>query len=185
MQTNYDQHDQIGDYSYNKKTKEYSLNKNGKMKVDNIAKGILKDGINFREENNIIDVNGEGQPKEQDLIHFIVDYSDNVEVSGYGLNDAGPLSENVSAMLVWQHKENEWDKAIDIAYNKDRPIPISWRGRLYKGKSRFAKYHYHIHQKIGQYKGGDINTPSEEDYKHSSKAKLPHFIFNINGIYPY
>jgi hypothetical protein len=60
MQTNDDQHDQIGDYSYNKKTKEYSLNKNRKMKVNNIAKGILKDGINFKEENNIIDVNGEG-----------------------------------------------------------------------------------------------------------------------------
>ena len=189
-----DDFDQIGDYKYNDKTKEYTLKtdkKNGtaKTKIDKIAKGILKDGINFKENNNVIEVNGEGQPTEQNVIDFLVAYSDNVakvEVSGYGLNDK-PAEEGTSAMLVWKHKGNRENHAEDSPYNRNTPIRSYHLGD-YSGKSRYAKYHYHTHLKGTQYNNaygrGSLNEPSDDDSYHRLKAKLPHWIFNINGVHP-
>ncbi len=190
MQKTDDKIDKIGNYKFDKKTKEYTLqtNKKGeaKTKVDNIAKGILKDGINFKENNNVIEVNGSGQPTEQNVIDFLVSYSDNVasvEVSGYGLNDKSSQSSDVTAMLVWQHKNNSWDKASDRVYQENQVLRQSDRGD-YKGFSRFTKYHFHTHPTSGKYYG-DINTPSNDDFNHKSKAKLPHKIFNSNGTFSY
>lgn len=75
---NNDKFDQIGKFKYDKKTDTYTLqtNKKGeaKTKMDNIEKGILKDGINFKGNDNVIAVGGEGQASVAGVENFIVGF---------------------------------------------------------------------------------------------------------------
>ena len=52
--------------------------------IDRIAKGILHNGINFRNSDNIIQVGKDGQPTEKDVDTFIIKFADMVhkEIGG-------------------------------------------------------------------------------------------------------
>jgi len=119
-----DNFDQIRSFKYDKKTDSYKLktNKDGSSNilVDNIVKGILKDGINFKQDNNVIEVNGTGQPTESQFQDFIVDYTKlaGVEVSGYGLGSK-TTSKDVSAYLVEAHKGNTSTTSISARHMQD------------------------------------------------------------------
>ncbi len=84
-----DSFDQIGQFKYNKKTGEYVLRTNHKGQVKsligNIEKGILYDGINFKENDNVISVEGDGEPSVQGVESFVIELSELVglEISGY------------------------------------------------------------------------------------------------------
>ena len=62
-------------------------NKKGKAKfeIDKIEKGILKDGMNFKNDDNLIAIGGEGQPSLEGFQEFIINFSDMVdkEIGGY------------------------------------------------------------------------------------------------------
>ena len=192
-EVNDDKFDQIAKFKYDKKNKKYIVKrgKNGdaKITIDEITKGILKDGINFKENNNLIEVGKEGQPTEKDVKNFIVQFSDKIagkEISGYGMGES-VLNDVTSGILVWAYKGNTWKSATDVMYDKDRVIRISHRGD-YKGVTiRFAKYHFHTHPSSGEnFKHAlSIDEPSEKDKIHKTKAKVNHFIFNKNGEFQY
>ena len=65
VEENDDEFDQVGKFEYDKKNDEYvpRVNKNGEVKtlIDNVEKGILSDGINFKENSNIIAVGEKGK----------------------------------------------------------------------------------------------------------------------------
>ncbi|UUV22654.1 RHS repeat domain-containing protein [Paenimyroides aestuarii] len=152
------------------------LDKKGNIKdvlIDNIAKGILKDGINFEQNNNVIHVNGTNQPTETDFQNFIVDYIHlvRVEVTGYGLTEK-PFSNQVTGVLVEAHKGNTFDTSNSVRYNENELI--RWQHlrstQPYLGKSRYAKYHYHGHP--------DNSLSSEYDEANASYKKIPHFIYS-------
>ncbi len=169
-----DDFDQIGSFKYDKKSDSYNLktNKDGSsdILVDNIAKGILKDGLNFKERNNVIQVNGPDQPTETDFQNFIVDYTRlaGVEISGYALGN-NPRSNDISAFLVEAHKNNTFDSSVSARYNENATIN---RGYLkgYFGKSVYAKQHYHTHP--------DNSLSSRFDQQNSRHKSIPHFIFS-------
>ncbi|MCU0347870.1 MAG: hypothetical protein MUC59_13100, partial [Saprospiraceae bacterium] len=187
---NDDENDQIGDYKYNKKSNDFTLKRdkegNGKNLVGNIAKGILSDGINFRENNNTIEVNGEGQPTTEQFQDFIVAYSDEiarVEISGFGMSER-PVDENVSAYLVWAHKENTPVKAFDTNFILNHQVPERLRGG-YEGHSIFVKEHFHTHPRYHEGEG-NINTASDGDRNSASRRNgLQHYILNFRGKFPY
>jgi len=177
-----DDYDQIGRFKYNKKTKGYELktNRDGEFKfsIENIAKGILKDGINFKQNNNVIEVNGvnsngSNQPTESQFQNFIVDYTKlaGVEVSGYALG-ANPNTKDVSAYLVEFHKDNTSKSSISASYNENDKIPRKYLGypRSYVGKSIYAKQHYHSHP--------DNSLASDDDKENFKGKSIPHFIFS-------
>jgi len=189
------------DYTIDKKTGEIKwlrktedktdriveIGRKGKEKelVGGIAKGILKDGINFKKNYNVIDVGGKDQPTEQDVKDFLVAYSDSnqvgVEVSGYGLgNDRN--SDDVNAMLVEPHEKNKLASSESISYEKNGVPAGLIVGDYDKKKPRlFTKYHYHTHPKYGT----DINNPSKDDSRIARDKNIDHFIFNKNGEFKY
>lgn len=198
MESNKDDNDQIVKYKYNKKTKEYEkdINKkdgSSKIQVGEIAKGILSDGINFRDENNTVAVNGVNmdgtlQPTTEQVENFITSFSNFIqrEISGYGLGAKGETKEN--NILIWKNGENKFDKAVDVIYNLNANVRLehinlnTYRGVLNNLRdSKYAKYHFHSHPNGQQHN----NSPSRDDLQHDASANIPHYIINENGKHPY
>jgi RHS repeat-associated protein len=140
-QRNDDNFDQIGKFKYDKKTGEYTLktNKKGeaKTKIDKIEKGILSDGINFKENNNVIDVGGAGQATVAGVENFLLDFSNMIdkELGGYYLSNKG--SEDISHIYVGNFKNNS-DQYAESRFN-----PNSARSGL--ARDADAKVHFHTH----------------------------------------
>ncbi|MEL7003335.1 MAG: RHS repeat-associated core domain-containing protein, partial [Bacteroidota bacterium] len=99
--------DGLHDYGVNKKTGEvtllretndetdsvYKINGKGKIKgkaFDGVEKGILKEGQNFKEKDEVISVGGEGNPSLKGVEEFLTkmtDYVTGVEIAGLYLSD--------------------------------------------------------------------------------------------------
>lgn len=77
-----------------------------KVAISGIAKGILKDGINFQTHNQVIDVGGTNQPNVKDVEGFLLKFSDYIgkEISGYGLSPKG--QNNVSHLYIGLYQNN-------------------------------------------------------------------------------
>jgi len=77
-----------------------------KVAIDGIAKGILKNGINFKTQNQVIDVGGANQPSSKDVENFSMKLSDHIglEIRGYGLSNKN--ESNVSYMFLGAYKDN-------------------------------------------------------------------------------
>ena len=185
-----DNFDQIGSFKYDKKTDSYNLktNKDGSSNilVDNIAKGILKDGINFKQNNNVVEVNGTGQPTESQFQDFVADYTKlaGVEVSGYALG-INAMTKDISGFLVEAHKDNTSKTSNSASFDENQKIPAGYlrSSKPYIGNSRYAKHHYHSHPD---------NSPASDDDMLNFKGKsIPHFIiskkynqqYNEKGVY--
>ncbi|MFR5540860.1 MAG: hypothetical protein ACLTID_13115 [Barnesiella sp.] len=112
---NEDKYDQIGKFSYDKKNDTYTLKTdkrgNAKTQIDNIEKGILKDGINFMTNHNVIDVGGENQASVGGFESFITQFSDFVgkEIGGYYLTDKG--GSDIKYIGVAPYRNNKYDEA--------------------------------------------------------------------------
>jgi hypothetical protein len=107
-----DNFDQIGRFKYDKKTDTYTLRTNRKgearTRMDNIEKGILSDGMNFKTNDNSWSVGGEGQPTVEGFQNFAVEFAEmiNKEVSGYYLSN--PSTPNiVNTIYMGRHINND------------------------------------------------------------------------------
>ena len=115
---NDDAFDQVGRFKYDSKSDAYVLlsNRRGEAKtfIDNIEKGILQDGINFKLQDNVIPVGGEGQASVGGFESFISQFSDLVgkEINGYYLSENG--KENISYVGVAQFKNNKYNQANSV-----------------------------------------------------------------------
>ena len=91
-QKNDDEYDQIAKFKKNKDTGEYVLkskrNGNAKLRIGNIEKGILSDGINLLEDSQVWSTDDVSIEGFQD---FIVQYSDMIgrEMGGYYYTEIG------------------------------------------------------------------------------------------------
>jgi hypothetical protein len=109
-----DSFDQIGKFKTirNRKTgeKTYDLitRKDGtaKTRINNIEKGILSNGMNFKDDNNIIDVGGEGQASVVGVESFLLNFSNliNRELGGYYLSEKN--SNDISYIYIGKFKNN-------------------------------------------------------------------------------
>jgi hypothetical protein len=93
---------------------EVKYKKNGKAKVamDGIEKGILKDGINFQKNDNVIAVVGKGQPSVDGVKSFTLQLSEYIgkEIKGFSYSADG--SKNVTDMVLRKYVNNEFDKSF-------------------------------------------------------------------------
>jgi len=120
-----------------------------KTAVGKIAKGILKDGQNFKSEDNIIQVGGSGQPSVQDVEAFALNLASyiNKEIGGsyFSTTQDGDI-DNSTYITIGQYQSNESDKCKafgeTLGYNK---------GLYRNGK-------FHTHQSTG-----DKYEPSPQD----------------------
>jgi len=178
-----DKFDQIGKFKYDKKTGEYNLqtNKKGeaKTRIDNIEKGILSDGMNFKTESNLISVGGENQTSLQGVQNFIVDFSEMIgkELSGYYLADKN--TDNINYVHIGKHVDNRYDKSYKgYSPHKDYPNIIN---------NVYEHTDYHTHPSSANV--NDKTQPSRQDMdsKASTQKYHPHvkrFIILTKGYYP-
>jgi len=110
---NDDKFDQVGKFSYDRKTGKYTLKttKDGKAKLrmDNIEKGILQDGINFMYSDNVIEVgDGDGTASREGVDDFLVQLTGMIkkEVAGYYLSPTGDTG-NISHVYVSKYFKND------------------------------------------------------------------------------
>jgi len=155
--------DSIGKFKYDKKKDEWVLKTNRKKEaktvIDQIERGILKDGINFQEKNNLIAIGGEGQPTETDLEAFILQLSDMVgkEIGGAYFSKDGTGS--TTHMSIGLYKNNTYKKSVSSGQSTwsrqfpDSKIEISITG------------FFHTHPSGGNISIADRISGSEQDLR--------------------
>ena len=100
-------------YSMGKRKGEVKYNKKGEAKTafGGVEKGILSDGMNFQENDNIIEVGGEGQATVDGVKSFTLQLSEYVgkEIKGFSYSSNG--TGNVTDMSLGKYKNNEFTKS--------------------------------------------------------------------------
>lgn len=162
-----DKFDQVGKFKYDKKTREYILqtNKNGdpKTRIDNIEKGILKDGINFMEKDNVIAVGGDGQASVDGVDAFVLNLSEMVgkEISGaYFSKDGAAETTHVSIGNYKNNTLTDSGYAGQILWAKMNPS-----SKIEESLTGF----FHTHPSIG-YNKLDRTTSSLKDKQSRNNA---------------
>jgi hypothetical protein len=143
-----DKIDQIGKFKYDKKSGEYTLrtHKDGtaKTSIDGIEKGILKDGINFQRNDNVIAVGGNGQASVDGVKSFTLQLSEYVgkEISGYSYSADG--SKNVTDMVLGKYINNKVDES-----NANAQELFKKYGANYSDNNILQDFHTHPDGKLG------------------------------------
>jgi RHS repeat-associated protein len=128
-----------------------------KVAIDNISKGILRDGLNLQKKNGNFNVNGDGQPTLEEFNKFISKFSDYVGKEIAGIKLGNKDSDEVKRVLTYKYEGNT---------KTNSETPQSWFNK-YDG---FIKGHFHTHPY------GD-HTPSELDLQtKGNHSKLLFFI---------
>ena len=136
-----DDFDQIGRFKYDKKTDTYVLktNKNGeaRTRIDNIEKGILSDGMNFKTNANVWEVGGQEQPTVEGFQNFAIDFSEMIgrEVAGFYFSD--PEQNDVSYIHMGKYENNRYNKSHST------PSIYSVRPDLYGNIAPHTSWHTH------------------------------------------
>ena len=150
-----DSYDLFGKFKYNRKTGEYELrtNKDGSIKTykdhlgknDKMAKGILRDGLNIKQDGSSFISDDNAGPTISDYFNFalILDEVAGVEVSGYVLE--APGEKNRKIVLFEPYKGNALDRSIN------RKMDVTPYNVL---------LHFHTHGHAGSRQMA--TTPSEE-----------------------
>lgn len=149
-----DNFDQFGKFKYNRKTGEYEprLNKDGSIKTytdhrgnnDKIAKGILHDGLNIKQNGSSFISNDNAGPSINDYFNFalILDEVAGVEISGFVFE--APWETNKKIVLFEPYKDNSYNNSNSTLHY----LPESWK----------AIYHFHTHGHANTYQ--KATTPS-------------------------
>jgi len=112
---NKDEFDQIGKFKKDNNTGKYILQTNNKGKaktrIDGIEKNILSDGLNFKDNDNIISVGGANQASVEGVENFVIDFSDMIdkEIAGYEYSRAG--ASEPSHVYIGKYNRNTDQKA--------------------------------------------------------------------------
>ncbi|AZB11733.1 RHS repeat-associated core domain-containing protein [Chryseobacterium sp. G0162] len=152
--------DKNGNVAYNKKGE-------AKVEVDNIAKGILKDGQNFKTSDNIINVGEKGQPTLKQLEDFAVKLSDyvGVELSGAYLSNEDSKDAKINSVYMDDYGGNSYSNSITTINRND----LKRRG-LYTNTS------FHTHPTLGYSRSASTSaSQADRDFRDSWKEyKLVH-----------
>ena len=143
-----------------KTEKDGSVAKNrkgeAKVAVDNIAKGILKDGQNFKTSDQIMNVGGNNQPTLEQTEDFIVALSDyvGVELAGAYLSKDADKNGVISRVYLEKYKNNTHSSSVSSLYWCRIGAPIF--------DSYFKNTDFHTHPTIG-YNRNAIENASRSD----------------------
>ena len=174
------------DYDQIAKTKrngEPRRDNKGKIKiaVDFIVKGILKNGMNLRHNNNPIALGSLGGPALEDVEAFITAYSDYIktEISGFGLGKLD--SDAPDYLLIWQWNENKINKAFDINAGLNQIMSEKYIEGTVLLHHRYIKFHFHTHTGIfGDGEAAGVRS-NHDRAAYFQRFNLPHFILSTEG----
>ena len=139
--------------------------------LDNIEKGILSDGMNFKTDDNIIQVWGEGQPTLKGVQDFLVGFSDYTytEMSGAYLQADGESKPN--AVYIDESQGND-------EYTAYTSIKLNYLGNAYHiNIDGSPKLNTHFHTHITTFNLKDkYPSQADKDYKKSNSNYYRKFI---------
>lgn len=186
MEITNDKTDRVLGYHYNKKTGEYEKNTKWfqtKVRMEGIEKGILNDGINFKNNDNIIAVGGDGRASEEGVESFVVKMSDMVgrEIGGaYFAKDGAKTTTHIT---IGKYKNNTHTESRSghghNLWNKLFP-----NSRLDNSLTGF----FHTHPSDGSINALIRINPSQQDIdsRNSALKLMPNLRFFIltHPVYP-
>ena len=137
-----------------------------KVAIDNVEKGILKDGMNLRNNDNIIDVGGEGQASLQGVEDFVLQLADyiNKEIGGAYYSDSEESADKTTRFLIGKYKYN----GPTVSYNAGSWITGVREGYYFTGR-------YHTHPGVNPLP----TIPQDIDVKNKTLDDMPHLRFYI------
>ncbi|MCO6174100.1 RHS repeat-associated core domain-containing protein [Flavobacterium sp. NRK F10] len=157
-----------------------------KVLVNDIAKGIVKEGMNFRNGDNIIAYGGENQPTLDDVVSFLVQFSENIanaEMSGYEV--IGDVNRNQNYIFTNKYTDKYGRTDFQRAYGKN--YKYGQRVSTSEG-TIIIMSHFHTHPSNTGLPD-KIDEPSAEDLIFKSKRNSPlemgNYIYNIHGRFKY
>jgi RHS repeat-associated protein len=176
-----DNFDQIGEFKQDKKSGEYILQTdkkgNPKTRISNIECGILSNGMNFKFNDNIINVGGEGQASVVGFQNFITEFTDMVEteIGGYYLSNKTNWKINIIYIEQYQHNFKQW------AVRKHRDFTSSEFG---DNTVIRVDYHTHVTGFITSFQPSGLddkngNKHSDIRYKNNLQGKGAGYLFWI------
>lgn len=123
---------------------KYKRNGEAKVSIGGIEKGILKDGINFQKNDNVIAVGGKGQPSADGVKSFTLQLSEHIgkEIKGYSYSSDG--SKNVTDMVLGKYANNEFDKS----YGTPTEL-VKKYGDNFSNNNILQEFHTHPEGKLG------------------------------------
>ena len=129
-----------------------------KVAIKNISKGILKEGLNLKENTNHFNVNGIKQPTLKEFNYFISKFSDFVgkEIAGIRLGNVN--NSKTSRVLTYKYKGSTRFRS---------ETPKSWFSKF----GKYFKGHFHTHPY-------NNHTPSK-DFDLILRKKYPKLNFYI------
>jgi hypothetical protein len=146
----------------NKGNVKYDRNGEAKVAVDNIEKGILKDGQNFKEKDNIIDTGGKNQPSLAGVEDFLVKVSNHVgvEFSGAYLSTENSEDAKISGVYIDEYKGNSYSSS-NTSINRNSLT----RQGLHTNTS------FHTHPTAGYSRSASISpSPADRDFRDAWKG---------------
>lgn len=169
MELTDDKTDRVLGYHINKHTGEYEKNTKWyqtKIRMTGIEKGILKDGIDFMNNHNIIAVGGENEATVRGVEAFVVDLSDMVrkEIGGAYFSKDGASS--TTHITIGSYKRNSYKS------NNGGHGHMLWN-RVFPDsdiKSSLTGF-FHTHPSGPDISVSDRTRPSDQD-KRSRDAAL-------------
>ena len=141
----------------------------GKAKVafGGIQQGILEDGMNLKTENNIIDVNGEGQPTEKGVEAFALKLSEHIGKEIGGAYFSGG-SNKITNITLGMYKNNRKKKTTSSGHD------LGFR------KGLNLKGFFHTHPTIGGDKTNRIKPHTKDKtFRNNALRKNPNLRFYI------
>ena len=133
-------------YSRKSKRNEVKYKKNGEAKVafGGIEKGILSEGMNFLENDNVIEVGGKGQATENGVKSFTLQLSEYIgkEIKGFSYSSDG--SGNITDMLLGKYKKNDRTHS----YGTIRELQNKYRTN-FSFNNFMEQFHTHPDGKLG------------------------------------
>ncbi len=152
---------------------EIKYNKNGEAKVavDGIEQGILKDGQNFKTNDQLIEVGGKGQPTAEGVKSFTLKLSEYIEKEIKGFSYSADGTGKVTDVLLGKYENNSYDESYGSAINL-----INKYGKNFSFKNIFEEFHTHPNGQIGATQhGADISKDvrsKNRDILFSPNAKF-------------
>jgi RHS repeat-associated protein len=142
----------------NKGEVKYKRNGEAKVAIEGIEQGILNNGQNFKTENNLIAVGGEGQPTKKGVEAFALQLSDYVGTEIAGSYFSKAEGESTSHVSIGMYKNNSHKKSSSSGHILGLRKNLNLTG------------FFHTHPNGGNISNSDRLVPSDADLDSRNNA---------------
>ena len=151
----------------------------GKTAIGGIEKGILKDGQNFKNKDQVINIGGKGQPSVAGVKSFTMKLSEYLgkEIKGFSYSSNG--SGNVTDMVLGRYTDNKYMESYGSLGELARKY-----GANFSGNNVVQQFHTHPDGKLGATESAP-ETSIDVKGARASASSMPNasfiVLYRING----